>query len=396
MINSHIHTFNSQYTPELFVKPFIKNAPNWLVRLINTVLDNKLMAFLLINALRLNKGGIGKYASFIEIGILSSQEQIFEKVASAYPADTKFVVLPLGFENMGAGNVNIPYEEQLHDLFLLKRKYPSRCLPFVFIDPRMGTATENLNFVKYYIEQKGFMGIKLYPSLGYYPFDSRLELVYKYADEKEIPILTHCSRGGVNYGTGKVGEPVAEFVTPKSFNPQPVAQNDPPIKYISTVGKYDFTEEWESLKDYARFFDNTCNPDRYVDVLKKYKTLKLCFAHFGFDDQEPTDENIIPEWHLKVLDMMEEYPNVYADISYALATKKFWTVFNNELPTLSTKQKDKILYGTDFFMTLQEEKGDEKTIFQKSINELGSYFGQISNENSVRFLTSKIWNVPPY
>jgi len=53
----------------------------------------------------------------------------------------------------------------LEDLFELKLKYPSQCFPFVAIDPRSGTAIENRDFVKRYMD-RGFSGIKLYPALG--------------------------------------------------------------------------------------------------------------------------------------------------------------------------------------------------------------------------------------
>lgn len=375
MINNHIHTFNIQHTPNKFIQSYIKGLPDSIVSLIYKGLKYKLTSFIIVNILRLMPSHLKKYVNFIKVGILENQHETFNKVASSYPTKTKFVVLPLVFEHMGAGRVDVPYKEQLRELIDLKKSNSNECLPFVCIDPRMGNAQENLDFVKDYIENHAFMGIKLYPSLGYYPFDPRLDLVYKYAADNEIPILTHCSRGGVSYSNLA---DVGFLENPVSFNTQP-------------NGKYHFPFQ----APIEKYMDNTCDPDRYIDVLEKYKNLKICFAHFGFDDQE-TDKTQTPEWHKKVIAMMGQYVNVYTDISYALSTDAFWDIFLEELPTFSDEIKKKILYGTDFFMTYQEKDGEDEKVYIRSVKKLGSYFSQIANENNVEFLTSKIWEVPVY
>jgi len=78
-------------------------------------------------------------------------------------------------------------------------------LPFLFLDPRRIAATRNNtskhknyeNYAKHLLRSQQFDGIKLYPALGYYPFDKNLIEMYLFAQENEIPIITHCIEGTV-------------------------------------------------------------------------------------------------------------------------------------------------------------------------------------------------------
>ncbi|MBK9961224.1 MAG: hypothetical protein IPP06_07755 [Saprospiraceae bacterium] len=53
--------------------------------------------------------------------------------------------------------------------------------------------------VKEYIEINKLNGFKIYPALGYYPFDEELLLLWKYAADHQIPIMTHVIKGTVFY-----------------------------------------------------------------------------------------------------------------------------------------------------------------------------------------------------
>src|SRR6185436_827568 len=57
-----------------------------------------------------------------------------------------------------------------------------------------------------FIEKKKFNGFKIYPALGYYPFDVQLLPLWKYAADHQIPILTHCIRGTIFYRGSKKTE----------------------------------------------------------------------------------------------------------------------------------------------------------------------------------------------
>lgn len=70
---------------------------------------------------------------------------------------------------------------------------PGRVLPFFAVHPeRPG----HLALLRDAVESRGFLGVKLYPSLGYRVDSDPLRAVYTYCLEKDLPILLHCGHGG--------------------------------------------------------------------------------------------------------------------------------------------------------------------------------------------------------
>ena len=47
------------------------------------------------------------------------------------------------------------------------------------------------------------MALRYTPALGYYPFDPLLLPLWKYAEQNNLPILTHCVRGPMYYRGNK-------------------------------------------------------------------------------------------------------------------------------------------------------------------------------------------------
>lgn len=158
-----------------------------------------------------------------------------------------------------------------------------------------------------------FIGVKVYPPLGFdpWPDNDPLELekvkyLYAFCEKKRIPIVTHCSHGG--------------FCV---------------------------------LKDSKRrlFTD----PTRWGNVLEKYKDLILDFAHFGGDaDKDQTDG-----WMDKIIDLILKYENVYADISCICFKDEHYGRLNASFEKMRFKneeQKNKlmqrIMFGTDFMINL--------------------------------------------
>lgn len=380
MCNVHVHTFNAQYVPDKFVGQFFAAFPRTVTKILKSKFwGNGLIKFLgLFN----EKSKMGKIIAFLKIGMKTSQYKIFHDLRTdeGYPLNTRFVVLPLNFEFMGAGKVNIPYEQQLNKLVEVAASSNGACLPFVFIDPRMGTAEENRDFVKKYIELKGFVGIKLYPALGYYPFDPRLDLVYKYASENQIPIMTHCSTTGVFYNDSK--HIPYDFLHPKSINRQEINELYPNKKRV-----YDFKIPTKGLfkkKNLDLFADNFLDPINYTDVLQKYKNLKICFAHFGLDNEQHEGRMSV-SWHIDIKTLMHRYENVYTDISYSLHYKDISKQFKGYMNDAVLSKK--ILFGTDFFMTLQEVQYERELLIQTQ-NSFGDDFEVISRFNMAGYLNS--------
>lgn len=169
---------------------------------------------------------IGRYAFHQE------QETILSKLKGQYPKGTGFVVLPMDMDYMDAHSSKSRYRDQMKSLAAVKAMPSNKDIlyPFIFADPRrMVNAKDELDhragdkdyftwtsqngkvtlgdcFMKDYIEGYGFSGIKIYPALGYYPFDEKLLPLWKYAADNNIPIMTHCIRGTIFYRGRKKDE----------------------------------------------------------------------------------------------------------------------------------------------------------------------------------------------
>jgi predicted TIM-barrel fold metal-dependent hydrolase len=358
IINCHTHIFNRGVVPDKFLPMILRpiahllennNTANGIGKLLN-LLGKKDYAHL-----------IKKYHQFLKIGDLKSQLEIFKLLQGFYPENTKFSVLSMDMEFMKAGNVKTPFRTQLEELAAIKRDpaYKDLIYPFVFIHPeRVGL----LSIVRKYIEEENFAGLKMYPPLGYYPFDEKLDQVFAYAQETKIPITTHCARGGVFY-KGSI--------------------TDDMLKHPMTGKVY--------KKRKNKFFtDIYTDPDNYEYLLQKYPDLKLNLAHFGgFDEWEKYLQNSFDEdgeisWFEKIKTLLIKHPNLYTDISYTLFEKDL-------IPLLKTVLMDdvlrkQILFGTDYYMVEQELSEKEFSINLRA--NLGEQeYQQIAEINPKRFLS---------
>ncbi|WP_227268444.1 amidohydrolase family protein [Roseobacter weihaiensis] len=203
-----------------------------------------------------------------------------------------------------------------------------------------------------------FRGIKLYPPLGYWPQDARLKHMWAYCAANDVPVMTHCSRGGI-------------------YSRQ------------------------ESRAEAVRYSD----PDNYRDILKEHHGLRICLAHFGglehwamyFEVAEsrkllphdaPIEQRRHINWLSKIMQLIEcgAYPGLYTDISHTVfATQRF-------LPAISVilrgnpKVRARTLFGSDYYMT-ETEKFDDRYLSMQLRHVLGAdNFREISNLNPDHFL----------
>ncbi|TYQ16187.1 UNVERIFIED_CONTAM: putative metal-dependent hydrolase of the TIM-barrel fold [Acetivibrio alkalicellulosi] len=234
--------------------------------------------------------------------------------------------------------VNKPVVEQIIDLFNGIRNY-KKLSPYKMFEiyPFMGINTKNysLNDVKnmlgtYFGNYKGthqifskkmgyftgnpqcitsniYAGVKLYPPLGFDPWPEnkrermKVELLYEFCQEKQIPITCHCSDEG-----------------------------------FSIMSK----EQMENLT----------SPAKWENVLKVYSSLKINLAHFGKQDHST-------EWQNKILELIITYDNIYSDISHRGFDDNFYMDFKNLLDNykdehIKKKIKERILFGSDFMVNL--------------------------------------------
>lgn len=351
--NCHTHIFTAKQVPKHFL-------PFGLIRWLSKSQNARSVARFLSGILGTSDDIFDRWAAFIAIGGgFKNQLEIFEFLRGFYPDDTRFIVLSMDMEYMAAGEVPIKFEQQLDELSEIEQKYGDLIFPFICVDPRRKNIKE---LVVTYIEKHHFSGIKLYPPLGYYPFDERLEPIYEYAQEKNIPIMTHCSRGGVYY-RGKITDEM--LVHPKTK------------QKLERKGNKDFT-------------DNYSDPNNYKYVLEKYPKLKICLAHFGGEAEwkkhlatswDPEKQK--QSWFSIIVELIKKYDNVYTDISYTMqdvALIPLLKVILQEKPV-----REKVLYGTDFYMVELDRSEKEFSINLRA--HLGEPdFQQIAVTNPQKFL----------
>jgi predicted TIM-barrel fold metal-dependent hydrolase len=271
------------------------------------------------------------------------------------------VLLSVDMDHMEAGKAPHNFIHQIEQLALLRKKFPDNIYPFIGADPRRSNF---LDLVKKYIETEGFKGIKLYPPLGFYPFDKKLHSMYNYAEKNAIPILVHCKRQSRVYFKGRL--PDDWLIHPR-------------------------TGKRLERKPNAEFTQTFTDPDNYVDVLDEFKQLKLCFGHFGgekewhiYEDEE--DPKVFEQsWFFKIRQLLRipQYVNTFADISYTLADMDLVPLLNVtiQIPELRAK----ILYGSDFYFA--DIEGTEWKFGVHLRKELGEdNFRQIAELNPKKFL----------
>ncbi len=339
--NCHIHSFTKEDVPSNFI-------PMGLVRWLSNY-SVRWARFLNNRFRRTDSDVYDRYANFLRLMSCEKQEQIFDYLRQFYPRHTltRFVILSMDMAKMKAGKLGRKYTDQLDDLKHLKTKYKNdeftEIFPFICVDPRRDGITA---LVEDYVDNNGFCGLKLYPPLGYFPYDARLDEIYKIANKKSLPIIAHCSKSGPVYFREKKKK-IIEIIN-KGIDSD-----------IGIIPKF----KGKNSKELCNYFTH---PSNYSKILKKYKKLRLCLAHFGGASQwdkflNPSTVGVCEEkkkdfddeesWYNIIYDLLKDpkHKNLYSDISFTLSYRDYIPLL--KILLLNQKVKNKILYGTDFYMT---------------------------------------------
>ena len=178
---------------------------------------------------------------------------------------------------------------------------PGRIFPFVAVNPNR---PDHFAVMRRAIEQTGFVGVKLYPSLGYEVTSRQMDAVLQYCDDEDVPIVVHTTAGGF-------------FKSPET----------------------------------AQF----CNPHAWIELLRARPSLRVSFAHCGgwggLSGQDPLQ---VPWWK-DVLTLMQTHDNVYGDLSYHVemrnAPAKEAAYFGALKALLADpRTADRLIFGTDSWL----------------------------------------------
>lgn len=320
--NCHVHTFTARHVPRFFPHPAL-----WPFRQIPGLVRGMAFAARIIGQYPA-ADALDRLHRFQQEASLTRQSEVMRRLLPQYPRGTRFVVLPMELRPTAPGAIEADLRAQHDELAELAATppYAGTILPFATIFPdHPGAAKE----VRRCIEELGFRGLKLYPRLGFAPDHPVLmQEVYPMLAERGLPVMSHCSRGGVK-GAGLVE---------------------------------------------ARA-DRYSAPDAFVPVLEAFPALRVCLAHFGGmedwrayvqDGIDPHDPEARPRnWQVAIRDMIGsgKYPNLWTDISYTLFH------FDDYLPFLRIFLQDeglasRVLFGSDFYMTRQEDLSERAVCFR--------------------------------
>jgi predicted TIM-barrel fold metal-dependent hydrolase len=326
-INVHCHLVNFGFVPDSFFKTragvrerlLRGRFTRWLARVISFVLN-------------LGRGQDKKYDKLHEALDLLGMEiegvadALVEEMAMRDYGKAEIVLATPLMMDLEPACLNVkpevPYRYQILLVSRIAARHPGRLMPFIMVDPRRPAA---FDLTRTALEEMGFLGVKLYPPLGYHPdpasfanereVNRELARLYEYCEALEVPITTHCSRGGA-YG--------------------------------------------EELVRCRRAAHEFCQPSSWEGVLRKHRRLRLNFAHFGSREGEPGSGTFLSRydedsWCSAILRLMSEYENVYADLAYhddALRGKSCNAYFCNLEETLNDPLVERrVLFGTDWLMT---------------------------------------------
>jgi predicted TIM-barrel fold metal-dependent hydrolase len=356
--NCHVHLFTVEHVPAGFA--------HLAGRLARFGWSRQAMLFLLrhLDPFR-RRDRFERYARIVEVSHRRSQEDVFGIVRGFYPHGTRFVVLPMDMEKMGAGRVRASIDEQHAELQRLRDKYPQELVPFVAVDPRREGAVEKAFIL---LENGGFRGIKLYPPLGYHPNHPRLRPLYAYVAERGIPVLSHCSRGGAHYRGPLTEEMLTDPVTGERL---------PRMTHTEYV-------VWAT------------DPDNYVPILKDHPRLRLCLAHFGgsadweayLDDPWDASSDVRQKsWLAKIADLIRsgEHEGLYTDIAYTLFANEEYVHLLKVLLS-DERLRSRVLFGSDFYV-VEDAKLEERRLAVRLRSELGEdLFRAIGEENPRAYL----------
>ena len=421
----------------LFVLIFIKVGRNLILFIFKNI-------FVFLKRLpgKESWGLIERYLYIAKFSVYKSQTDVFAKMKDQYPKGSGFGILPMDMHYMGAGSPRASYVDQLAEVAKYKNskayaKQKVGIYPFIFVDPRRiredqsgktnRKASEQLfNYhidnqkvilddclVKTYIEGEKFSGFKIYPALGYYPFDKELLPIWKYAADHNLPITTHCIRGTIFYrGTKK-----------KQWDTHPVFMDENTTKslLLPERGNADFQLNFTHPMNFLCLLEEpllrkllTSYNDDEINTLFGYTNpntpltsdlsqLKINLAHFGGEDQwlkylnndrysysqmintkpgkgiefvkysKDTGEVRYRrlaemwkyvDWYSIICSMMMRYDNVYADISYIIHNEVIFPLLKETLKPIHGQLCDRVLFGTDFYVVRNHDS--EKGIFVES------------------------------
>ena len=413
-----------------------------------------------------------RYMTIAEFAKYKTQKSIFDRLIKMYEPGSKMVVLPMDMEYMGAGKPRQSYLNQLQDIensIQARQTNVEHLIPFLFVDPRrIKKQSKSEPFFHWDITEKiidgqavnwvilkectlrkclegqspdgslhgSFKGIKLYPALGYFPFDEELLPLYAYCIQHGIPITTHCVEGTIFY-RGDIQKQWLRHPIFKDDKGNPLTTKvksnfelqinfTHPLNYLVILEEFYLRQKVSHCSNKIKRLFGYVNSDQ--PLKNNLGDLKINLAHYGGEKEwlrylsadrkdisaeltenpklgielfkkqnpKPNEDPFLwskPswiwqekfEWFSIISSLMLQYKNIYADISYIVHAQSVHPLLNeilNEKPALAKK----ILFGSDFFVV--RNHNSEKEIYSNLLSIIGKdKMNLIARTNPQNFLT---------
>ena len=428
-----------------------------------------------------------RYLLMGRFSLYGSQQKVAERALHQLPPESDIVILPMDMEEMGAGKTKISqrilktkkenlkagwkecdyedtYKYQMRELWEFvdsRRRSNSEEAyhPFLFLDPRRikkeGTSFFDYQivngrmklkecFVKTYMEVRKFSGFKIYPALGYYPFDEHLLPIWRYASENNIPIMTHCIIGVIYFRGKKKEKWNFHLVFKQYYNDRRKNEPEPmllpqvknvalqsnfthPMNYLCLLEEQLFKEVLENVEsaDIRELFGYK---DATTPLSYNLKKLKICLAHYGGEeewtkflesDRDSYSRSVIlnpdigiqfmnndsgefsvdkinslwhdTDWYSIISSMLMQYDNIYADLSYIISKPSIYPLLNKTLQKGDNYDEQNEDYNV-------EPSPNKKASYLKGRNRLRSHilygtdFYVVRNHNSDKDLFTETIN----
>jgi len=282
-INCHCHIFSLDDVPDRLKERLYLDLSNPLHRMVHLVLR----AFLPRES---------KPEEWLDFARLSVREIGWRLVAEMDEAGIELatpLMMDMAYCEGFAGGTK-DFQAQVDETLEVVEEIRQACgrtrlLPFVAADPRRPGVVP---LVIRALEGGGFKGVKIYPVMGFYPYDERLTPLYEFCQDRGIPLTAHCFHGGI---------PLLD----RTYH--------------------------------------MADPAHWLPVLEQFPTLRLNLAH---------NDRLGTPWQERIRALIMEHPHVYTDVSFnaemLYRPRRYFRFIQAWLRTPVLRER--LLYGTDWYM----------------------------------------------
>lgn len=229
-----------------------------------------------------------------------------------YPQVELYTPMLVDLQGLGTTPCTSPVEqlqlqERISRLGILNYFEGRQVLPFVGFDPRW---PEALAVVRQAVESSGFIGVKLYPTMGFLPLGN--------ADAQPEQMSRELG--------AQVDEQLRSLYDWCSANDVPVTAHVNPTNYAQDA-----------------YRDNSA-PQHWAPVLQGWPDLHLNLGHLGWEGEHWPDE---------IAELMSHHQGLYADIGnhdLAVLPDTIERLARLFADPQTARLQDRLMFGTDWFM----------------------------------------------